>query len=125
MTNRRRLSPRILTEYEPGAIVIEKWGYENSHTDFYCITERRGNSITVLPMSKHIEQGVIINHCCAPELVATYSVPLTIDYDSEKLLAELVKDVSGTVLGFNLRDGIQGNWVRLWDGRSVLETAMN
>ncbi len=37
--------------YQPGAIIVSSWGHEQTNIDFYQVTKRSGETITVIPLA--------------------------------------------------------------------------
>lgn len=105
----QKIEPSVMTVYQPGAILEDSWGYEQTNIDFYCIVKRVGNWITVLPMKKEV--------LSAHGFMTYKSAPTEIDW-SEKPKR---KRLSGET-GFSLRPGMSGGWVTLWKGQPSLET---
>lgn len=110
MTN---IQPQILDTYQPGAILVDSWGWEQTNIDFYCIVARKGDWLTVLPMKKHTspEIGFMTNE----------ETPLHVDHTA-KPIRKKVKAWSGQETGFSFRNYSGGGWCSLWKGKPVTST---
>jgi hypothetical protein len=43
--------------YQPGAILLSQWGWEQTQSDFYLITERSGNWVKFVPLRGELVSG--------------------------------------------------------------------
>lgn len=112
------IQPKQSDKFEVGAILNDSWGWDQTNVDFYCIVERKGDWLTVLPMKKEIgpEKGFMTND----------ALPLTIDYSAKPVRKKIYKSKEsyqlGKELGFSFRNYAGGGWCNLWDGKPVNET---
>lgn len=101
------------TDWTPGAILVDRWGMEQTNIDFYCIVKRSGDFVTLLPMSS-------ISKFKGSTQVSE-NLPGEVNYGA-KTLRKKLKYQDGQPVGFSLRDYTGGGWVKLWDGKARLAT---
>jgi len=107
---KQSINPHVSVKYEVGAIIFDSWGYEQTNIDYYCIIERKGQWLTLLPMKAN-------SIAEAPKSMTTQETPLEIDY-SQKPIRKKLKIFNGEESGFTFRDYAGGGWCRLWDGKT-------
>lgn len=105
-----KIKPIISDKYEIGAILHDSWGYEQTNADFYCIIERKGDWLTLLPMKKQSTSE-------GPLTMSTRELPLVID-QAAKPIRKKLKSFNGQESGFSFRNYSGGGWCKLWDGRT-------
>jgi hypothetical protein len=106
------ITPHVATSYEVGAILYDSWGYEQTNIDYYCIIERKGDWLTLLPMKADSASEGPLSMC-------TIETPLIID-DSNKPIRKKLKIFDGKESGFSFRNYCGGGWCKLWDGKSKI-----
>jgi hypothetical protein len=113
MKQTQKITPKISDKFEPGAILNDSWGWDQTNVDFYCIIERKGEWVTVLPMSKETspEIGFMTNDV----------TPLKINFNAKPIRKKL-KTFDGKESGFSFRNYTGGGWCNLWKGKPVNET---
>ena len=113
MNTQTQITPKVLTEFQPGAILEDSWGYDQTNIDFYCIIARKGEWLTVLPMTKETspEIGFMTNE----------ETPLSINFQAQPIRKKL-KTYDGKESGFSFRNYSGGGWCRLWDGKRSVST---
>ena len=52
---------------QPGAIVVDSWGYEQTNIDFYLITARVGDMVTLQPIGQRREYTGDMQGNCTPD----------------------------------------------------------
>jgi hypothetical protein len=109
----KQIEPKALSEFQPGAILEDQWGWEQTTVDFYCIIDRKGDWVTILPMFKNTspEIGFMTNE----------ETPGAINYNA-KPVRKKIKSWNGKESGFSFRNYAGGGWCRLWDGEPAKST---
>lgn len=110
--NTNTVNPHVATSYEVGAILYDNWGYEQTNIDYYCIIERKGDYVKVLPMKKNVSR--------AGDMITT-DTPIEIDY-SAKPIRKKVQKHEGKELGFTFGNYAGGGWCNLWNGKPKTAT---
>jgi len=59
LTEIEALTPHIASKIEPGAILVSRWGYDQTNIDFYMVVRTTEVSCWVLPMSTHEEPAEV------------------------------------------------------------------
>lgn len=103
------MKPIVSTVFEPGAILYDSWGYDQTNIDFYCIIERKGDWVKVLPMKKSVSEEI--------GFMTNQVTPTEIDFSVKPRRKKLYKES-----GFSFRDYSGGGWVDLWKGNPITET---
>lgn len=107
-----KLIPAAATGYQPGAILKDSWGYEQTNIDFYCVIKRKNSYVTLLPMTKKIKPGSdMVNDVIPDEIIKT-----------AKPILKKIKVWDGKEQGFTFRNYTGGGWCSLWNGKPVTET---
>lgn len=107
--NNTTIIPQVSETYTVGAILYDSWGYEQTNIDYYCIIERKGEWVKVLPMKRNTQSGGALS-------MTTIEAPSEIDY-SKTPIRKKVKTFNGKESGFSFRDYSGGGWCSLWDGK--------
>lgn len=92
--------------YTPGKIVEYSWGYDQTNIDYFIITKRQNDFVTLQPIGQknRDETGFMSGHC---------------EPDPDKLLPEKpirrkVHYYEGKEIGLAIKSY---GWASLWDGR--------
>lgn len=102
-----QITPKVSTRFEPGAILSDSWGCEQTNVDFYVIMRRTGQFITVLPMFCRSEYD--------SKSMTSKNIPGEVDYTA-KLIRKKLKSYDGQESGFSFSNYSGGGWCRLWKG---------
>lgn len=111
--NTENITPQILTTFQPGAILFDCYGYEQTNIDFYMIVKRVGNFVSLWPLEKI--KSSEINFMTHENMPGNLKLPAT-------PCRRKVKSFYGKEQGFSMRDGSGGGWVSLWDGKPKTST---
>ena len=103
------ITPKHSTTYEPGAILCDKWGWEQTNVEFYCVVKMSGDWVTVAPMTK------ISTPNGEAWSMTTKEAPGVIDTDKPTIRKKL-KRFNGELSGFSFRNYAGGGWCELWKG---------
>lgn len=106
--------PVCSNKFEPGAILTDSWGWEQTNIDFYCIVKRAGIFVTVMPMTKHTseEKGFMTKE----------EMPGQIDFTASPQRKKIQLSSRGEEYGFSFHDYAGGGYCRLWDGEKETST---
>lgn len=104
------VTPEVKKAFEPGAILVDTWGFEQTNVDFYFITGRSGAWVTIQKM-----KAASVYNSDRMESIETPTEPDT----NFKPIRKKVKAsrIEGIEYGFSLRDYTGGGSVSLWDGK--------
>lgn len=111
--NTEIIIPKISESFEPGAIVVDCYGYEQTNIDFYFIVKRSGDYVTLWPLQK-IKSSEI-------GFMTHENMPGNLELPA-KPLRRKVKSFYGKEQGFSIRNYSGGGWVSLWNGKPKLST---
>lgn len=110
LKNYPEITPAIAEDYVPGAILFDTWGNEQTNIDYYCIVERSGLFVTIMPMKKiEVSEGT--------DRMITLVSPDCIDFDATPTKKK-IRLLCGEEIGFTMRNYSGGGWVRLWNGKA-------
>lgn len=113
MNTQQKIQPLVSDKFEVGAILEDSWGYDQTNIDFYCIIERKGDWLTVLPMKQHTSEEI--------GFMTNEETPTEINYNAKPIRKKL-KSWDGKESGFSFRNYTGGGWCRLWNGKPVTST---
>ncbi len=109
-----QIEPQVMSEFQPGAILKDSWGGEQTSIDFYCIIERNGDWVKVLPMEKETVEN-------NPSALTSKVKPVKINYAVAPIRKKMQKHYNED-FGFTFRNYTGGGWCRLWNGKPTTET---
>ncbi len=102
--------------YQPGAIVSDSWGYEQTNIDFYRIVKRKGDWVTLQPL----ETVEVPDDARGRTTAMTGTVTPGSDKDTRTLRRRLCFGTEewqkGQPIGFAISRYSGGGWARIWDG---------
>lgn len=109
----KNITPKHSDTFEPGAILVNSWGWEQTNIDFYCIVKRSGQWVTVLPMTKHTseELGFMVND----------ETPGTINFAASPQRKKL-SFYNGKESGFSFGNYSGAGFCHLWKGKPETST---
>ena len=109
----KNIIPKHSDTFEPGAILVNSWGWEQTNIDFYCIVKRSGQWVTVLPMTKHTseELGFMVND----------ETPGTINFAASPQRKKL-SFYNGKESGFSFGNYSGAGFCHLWKGKPERST---
>ena len=109
----KNVKPTVLEAFQPGAIVFDSWGYDQTNIDFYCIVKRTTEFLTLLPMTiiRSAEIG----------FMSYDNMPGKIDFTAMPIKKK-IKNFEGKERGFSMRDYVGGGWVTLFNGKAKNST---
>lgn len=107
------ITPHFSTNYEVGAILYDSWGCEQTNIDFYCIIERKGDWLTLKPMTKKTLESPFRNDT---SMIKSVMPGVIIGF--EKPIRKKLKRESG----FTFRNYAGGGWCSLWNGKEKTST---
>jgi hypothetical protein len=108
-----QITPKVSDKFEPGAILENSWGWEQTNIDFFCIIDRKGDWVTVLPMVQ--ERGPEIGFMTNKE------TPISINWNAKPRRKKL-HSFDGKESGFSFGNYTGAGWCRLWDGKETYST---
>jgi len=114
MKETKAIEPKALSNYQPGSILCDSWGYDQTNYDFYCVVERKGEWVRLAKMTKEKEE---YNSQAMTQVVS----PGVID-ESAPIVRKKIKMRNGKEIGFSMRDYSGGGWVHPWDGKPKTST---
>lgn len=103
----KHINPKVSNIFEPGAIVYDSWGYEQTNIDYYCIVKRTNQMLTLLPMKQRRGEEI--------GFMTNKETPIAIDFEATPIRKK-IKSYDGKETGFSLRNYVGGGWVTLWNG---------
>lgn len=100
--------------FTPGAILVDSWGWDQTNIDFFRITKRSGDFVTVEKLKKST----------SPEIgfMQNDEMPLDEVDPSFKPMRKKIKTWNGVERGFSFRNYTGGGWCSLWKGNKVRST---
>ena len=112
------MNPHASDKYEPGAILVNSWGYDQTNIDFYVIVKRRDNDesgttwLTLAPMTYgDYREDLPMQGTCTPGVI---------DAQRKTIRRKLWKGGDGTEQGLGVDSY---GWCSLWDGKPIRWTA--
>jgi hypothetical protein len=121
MRNMKKEMSRIVAHvsgvFEPGAILEDSWGWEQTNIDFYVIASMNNSSgyAVIFPMKqiRSNEDGYM----------SRKNTPGEIDWNAKPIMKKIIRSKqTGEFIGFSLRNYSGGGWCSLWDGKESVST---
>lgn len=104
-----KIVPKVSHKFEPGAIVVSTWGFDQTNVDFYVIVKRSGAFVTLLPMTSVSSLET--------KYLSRDNVPGVIDFFAEPIRKK-VQLYHGAEHGFAISYG----YAKLYKGEPVTST---
>ncbi|MEJ7829623.1 MAG: hypothetical protein WKF91_15545 [Segetibacter sp.] len=107
--------PQVSETYNVGAILYNDWGYEQTNIDFYCIIVRKGEWLTLVPMTKAVTPDGGF------QSMTNKVLPGQMKFDAKPIRKKL-KSFKGEERGFSFESYSGGGWCSLWNGKPKFES---
>ena len=105
--------------YQPGAIVADSWGYDQTNIDFYRIVKRKGDWLTLQPLeSVEVSDDEPAKGRQATMTGTATHGPATAARPFRRRMCFGTEEwQNGQPIGFAVRNYASGGWARIWNGQ--------
>lgn len=110
---KKKITPKVSENFEVGTILVNSWGWEQTNIDFFCIVERKGQYVTVLPMKKaeSNEIGFMTNDVTPLEII-----------NEAKPRRKKIMIYDGKESGFSFGNYSGAGYCKPWNGKPERES---